>query len=210
MVGVAVVLVVVAITAHPWIIVVALLLAGAWAYWRWWYAPRKRAEQMLALQDEEEEVELAREERHYAALRERSQNLGGLLTLTPREFEIRVGDILLEHGYDDVEHVGRAGDLGIDIFATDPNGERVGIQCKRYAPDKLVRAPEVRLLYADMTHAAVRGVFVTTSAYTADARAYAESHGINLIDGERLAKLVAAIPQDDEESRDLDHDGEAR
>lgn len=45
-----------------------------------------------------------------------------------------------------------------------------------------------------MTHAGVRGVFITISDDTADARAYAESHGINLVNGNRLAKLVAAIP----------------
>jgi restriction endonuclease Mrr len=55
-----------------------------------------------------------------------------------------------------------------------------------------VRAPEVRLLYGDMTHANVRGMFVTTSGFTADATAYAESHAIVLINGARLAKLVAA------------------
>jgi restriction system protein len=129
-------------------------------------------------------------------LRERSLNIGGLLALTARQFEVRVGEILGEHGYSEMEHVGRAGDLGIDLFATDPSGERVGIQCKRYAPDKLVRAPEVRLLYGDMMHASVRGVFVTTSGYTADAISYAESHGIVLIDGARLSKLVAAtVPE---------------
>jgi restriction endonuclease Mrr len=183
------------VEAHPWILIVALALGAAAAYWRLWLRPRQTRSRALAARSADEEAQLAREERDRAALRERSASLGGLLALTAREFEVRVADILEEHGYDDIEHVGRVGDLGIDIFATEPNGERVGIQCKRYAPDKLVRAPEVRLLYGDMTHAGVRGVFVTTSEYTADARAYAESHNINLINGERLAKLVAAIPE---------------
>jgi restriction system protein len=65
-----------------------------------------------------------------------------------------------------------------------------------YSPDKLVRAPEVRLLYGDMTHAGVGGVFVTTSRFTADATAYAEAHGIRLIDGERLSRLVSASRPD--------------
>jgi restriction endonuclease Mrr len=194
-VGLIIVLIVfAAVSAHPWIILVALALGATYAYWRWWQAPRRYRQRTLAVLRAEEDAELAREERAYAALRERSQTLGGLLTLTPREFEIRVGEILREYGYEDVEHVGRTGDLGIDIFATDPNGERVGVQCKRYALDKLARAPEVRLLYGDMTHAGVRGVFVTTSDFTADARAYADSHGINLINGERLTQLLSALP----------------
>lgn len=127
---------------------------------------------------------------------ERSLTLGGLLSLTAREFELRVGEVLAEHGYTEIEHVGKAGDLGIDLFVTSPSGERFGVQCKRYAPDKLVRAPEVRLLYGDMTHAHVRGAFITTSGFTADATAYAESHRIVLIDGSRLAKLVAATLPD--------------
>jgi restriction system protein len=127
------------------------------------------------------------------------------LTLTPREFEHRVAEILEEHGYEDVEHVGRKGDLGIDLFATTPDGHRVGVQCKRYAPEKLVRAPEVRLLYGDMTHANVGGLFVTTSGYTADATAYAESHGIRLIDGTRLTRLLTAmVPEPARDPRDRD------
>jgi len=207
---IVVVFVLLLVAAHPWIIAVAVVIAGGYAYFRSWYRPRRQREQMFALAQAEqeaelarEEAELAREERAYEALRERSQTLGGLLALKPREFEIRVADLLFEYGYDAVEHVGRMGDLGIDIFATDPNGERVGVQCKRYAPDKLVRAPEVRLLYGDMTHAGVRGVFVTTSDFTAHARAYADSHGINLIDGERLTQLLSALSTevaDEEES----------
>ncbi len=184
------------LAAHPWLAVVLVVLAGAAAYWRWWARPRRRAEAERAGIERAERAEREREERKRLDLRERSLNLGGLLALNAREFELRVGDILREHGYDEIEHVGRTGDLGIDLFATDPSGERVGIQCKRYAPDKLVRAPEVRLLYGDMTHAHVRGMFVTTSGYTVDATAYAESHGIVLIDGARLAKLVAAtVPE---------------
>lgn len=187
------------IEEHPWVaailgVLAALLvvLAGAAVYWRGWVRPRRRAAAERAFIEqagraEHERVETARQD-----LRERSLTLGGLLALTARELEVRVGEILGEHGYSGIEHVGRAGDLGIDLFATDPSGERVGIQCKRYAPDKLVRAPEVRLLYGDMAHANVRGLFVTTSGYTADAKAYAELHGIVLIDGARLAKLVAA------------------
>lgn len=188
----AILLLIVFVASYPWIALGSVLLLLAAGYWRWWARPRRRAEDQRASIRQAEQTERDREELAQRYLRERSQSLGGLLALTAREFEMRVGEILLDHGYDDVEHVGRAGDLGIDLFATDPSGERVGIQCKRYAPDKLVRAPEVRLLYGDMTHANVRGVFVTTSGYTADAASYAESHGINLIDGARLAQLLDA------------------
>jgi restriction system protein len=181
---------------YPWVAAVLAVLAGAWIYWRRWGRPRRHAATARAQAAIAEQIEREREEVARRDLRERSVNLGGLLALTAREFEVRVGDILLDHGYDEIEHVGRSGDLGIDLFATDDSGERVGIQCKRYAPDKLVGAPEVRLLYGDLTHASVRGVFVTTSGYTADAIAYAESHGITLIDGSRLAKLAAAtVPE---------------
>jgi restriction system protein len=181
---------------HPWLAGLIVAVAAGAAYVRWWWLPRHRAVRAKAAVARQERADQERKEIERRDLRERSQSLGGLLALTARQFEVRVGEILAEHGYGDIEHVGRAGDLGIDLFATDPHGGRVGIQCKRYAPDKLVRAPEVRLLYGDMTHASVRGVFVTTSGYTADALAYAESHGIVLIDGARLAKLVAAtVPE---------------
>ncbi len=177
---------------HPWLLFIIAFALGSAAYWRWWERPRRKRASL-------EQIERAVAEERDAEgrnRRERSQTIGGLLSLTAREFERRVGEVLEEHGYSDVEHVGKAGDLGIDLFATDSSGERLGIQCKRYGPDKLVGAPEVRLLYGDMTHAKVRGMFVTTSGFTTDASAYADSHGIRLIDGERLAKLVAALEPD--------------
>jgi restriction endonuclease Mrr len=184
------------LATHPWMIAVLVVLVAAWGYWRWWLRPRRQAEHARAELVAAQDAERIRDAQAREELRERSLTLGGLLSLTSREFEARICDILSDHGYEDIEHVGRTGDLGIDIFATDPNGERVGIQCKRYAPDRLVPAPDVRLLYGDMTHAEVRGVFVTTSGYTADARSYADSHGINLIDGRRLAQLISASSSD--------------
>jgi restriction endonuclease Mrr len=184
-----------ALATYPWLLALIVPVVGAWVYWRW-VRPRRRARSEAAWQEQErQEAERAEHDRqvaHHEELRVRSLNLGGLLTLTAREFELRVAGILAGHGYEGIEHVGRSGDLGIDLFATNPEGQRVGVQCKRYAPDKLVRAPEVRLLYGDMTHANVGGVFVTTSSYTADAAAYAEGHGIRLIDGQRLTRLLAA------------------
>lgn len=51
----------------------------------------------------------------------------------------------------------------------------------------------MRLLFGDITHANVRGTFVTTLGFTVDATAYAESHGIVLIDGPRLALAASRV-----------------
>jgi restriction system protein len=188
-----VVLVLALIESYPW---VAGAVAGAVlfvAYWLWWVQPRRVARSEAERRDALRQAEREQHERDRRDLRERSLTLGGLLSLTSREFEVRVGEVLAEHRYSRIEHVGKAGDLGIDLFATDPTGQRFAVQCKRYAPDRLVRAPDVRLLYGDMTHAGVGGMFVTTSGFTADAAAYAESHGIVLIDGAGLVKLIGPI-----------------
>lgn len=110
-------------------------------------------------------------------------------TLTPGEFEEAIADLCRRDGCTGVRVVGGAGDLAADVLATVPDGRRVLIQCKRHAPGNPVRSPEVQRVggtYA-IVHRADLAVIVTTSNYTADARAYARTAGISLVDGRKLA-----------------------
>jgi restriction system protein len=89
--------------------------------------------------------------------------------------------------------VGGAGDLAADVLATTPDGRRMLIQCKRYAPGNPVRSPEVQRVggtYA-VVHRADLAVVVTTSTYTADAQDYAAAAGIRLVDGNELEAWAA-------------------
>lgn len=122
----------------------------------------------------------------------RVQTIGELLMLTPTQFEEAIANLLNDHGYRNVQRVGGAGDLGVDITCRDPQGRSVAVQCKRYGPGKRVASKDLQLFIGMTTvhHRVDRGLYVTTSSFTQPAAALAEQHGIELIDGERLARLL--------------------
>jgi len=89
--------------------------------------------------------------------------------------------------------VGRSGDEGIDgIIKEDKLGlDAVYIQAKRW--DKNVGRPELQMFAGSLDGArATKGVFITTSGFTADAVTYVKGIGkrIVLVDGHELAKLL--------------------
>lgn len=95
-----------------------------------------------------------------------------------------------------IEHAGKSGDGGIDgIISQDPLGlDRIYLQAKRYAPDSPgAEADPAGVRRRHMVGAqGDRGVFLTTSTFTAGARQEAErvNMRIELIDGRRLAELM--------------------
>jgi restriction system protein len=116
----------------------------------------------------------------------------------PEFFEKLVVDLLLAMGYggsrrDAGEAVGRSGDGGIDgVIKEDRLGlDAVYIQAKRWeAP---VGRPVVQMFAGSLDgQKATKGVLITTSAFTAEARAYVQSIGkrIVLVDGNHLAELL--------------------
>ena len=87
-----------------------------------------------------------------------------------------------------------SGDGGIDIIAVLDKpiiGGKYLFQCKRYAPDNLVGASAVRdFCGAVSADRVVKGVFVTTSDFTPQAREFADKAGIELIDAAKLKALL--------------------
>lgn len=120
------------------------------------------------------------------------RTLGDMLALAPDEFEEAVCGILRTQGYSKVQRVGGPGDLSADITARDRHGKLVVAQCKRHAPGQRIGSPAIQTFIGMMTvhHKAERGIFVTTSSYTAQARDLARQHGIALWDGSDLVRLV--------------------
>jgi restriction system protein len=115
---------------------------------------------------------------------------------SPKFFEILVLDLLHAMGYGatraDLQHVGRPGDGGIDgIISLDRLGlEKVFVQAKRW--QNSVGSEDVQRFYGALAgQRATKGVLITTSAFTAQARSFAASiEKIVLIDGERLTQLM--------------------
>ena len=122
--------------------------------------------------------------------------LESLLQVSPDGFERLVVDLLEKMGYGEGEAVGRSGDGGIDgIINQDALGlEKVYLQAKRW--QNQVGEPAIRNFSGSLdAKGASKGVFVTTSNFSASARQTAKNISagpkfIRLIDGPELAKLM--------------------
>lgn len=107
---------------------------------------------------------------------------------------------LLHHmGYgsseDDLEHLGGSGDGGVDgVINQDPLGlDQIYIQAKRYA-DGVIGRPQIQAFVGALAgkHAS-RGIFITTSSFSREAREYGENlkdTRVILIDGDELTRLM--------------------
>jgi len=113
--------------------------------------------------------------------------------LSDREFEETTAELLRAMDYVDVERVGTTADRGVDVigYHMDQLGHRskIIVQCKFY--DKTpVSSPELQQFAgALVTHTADRGIFVTSSYFTSEAKEIARLNSITLIDGERFSEL---------------------
>ena len=141
--------------------------AGGYGWYRWVYTPSRN--------------------------RFHGQTLGELLVLTPVQFESAVGDILRRNGYRSVKRVGKSGDLSADLWCRDHKGRSVVVQCKRYSPGSRIGSRDIQEFIGMMTvhHRAERGIFVTTSEFTQPAISLARRHGIMLVDGRGLTRLIS-------------------
>lgn len=118
----------------------------------------------------------------------------------PEFFERLMVKLLLAMGYGGStanagRALGRSGDDGVDgVIDQDALGlDRVYIQAKRYANGNNIGSGAIRDFFGSLDrHKATKGLFVTTSSFSASARETAEflSKRIVLIDGEQLAMLM--------------------
>ena len=117
---------------------------------------------------------------------------------SPSFFESLVVELLVKMGYggsikDAGQSIGRSGDGGIDgIIKEDRLGlDVIYIQAKRW--ENVVGRPEIQKFIGALAgQGAKKGVFITTSRYTNEARDYQPRNDtkIVLIDGEQLADLM--------------------
>jgi restriction system protein len=139
-------------------------------------------------------------ESNYQSLRENlaQEILDRIAACSPAFFEQLVVDLLVKMGYggsrkDAGEAIGRTGDDGIDgIIKEDRLGlDVVHIQAKRWK--NTVGRPDVQSFAGSLEgNRSRKGVFITTSNFSQDARDYVKriEKKIILIDGETLANLM--------------------
>lgn len=129
-----------------------------------------------------------------------SELMGKILKANPTFFENLIIKLLIAMGYSNNtdegwEHTGKSGDDGIDgVINQDVLGvDKIYIQAKRYADKHPVSSGELRNFIGALDmYRAVKGVFVTTSEFTTDAKSTVKkaSKNIVLIDGKQLTQLM--------------------
>lgn len=129
----------------------------------------------------------------------RAELLERIVQNTPAFFEQLIVDLLIAMGYGGSHknaaiQLGRSGDGGVDgVINEDRLGlDRVYVQAKRYA-DTTVGRPDVQAFVGSLVgHGATKGVFVTTSTFSSQARDYIKhlAQRVILIDGNRLTDLM--------------------
>ncbi|GAA6750237.1 restriction endonuclease [Thermus antranikianii] len=143
----------------------------------------------------EEQIDRALEQLRSAVT---GELLERIRNLSPSAFERLVLDLLLKMGYggpqlEAGELTGGSGDEGIDgVIRQDPLGlDTIYLQAKRWSQS--VGRPEIQKFVGALAgKKAKKGVFLTTSEFTKDARDYAKglSEKVVLLDGRDLAQLM--------------------
>jgi restriction system protein len=118
----------------------------------------------------------------------------------PEFLERLVLKLLHAMGYgaslENLEHIGGPGDEGVDgVIHQDQLGiDKIYIQAKRYKETGPIGRPQIQSFVGALSgKKATRGVFITTSRFSADALDYANSltgFSVVLIDGEHLVKFM--------------------
>ena len=130
----------------------------------------------------------------------RTELLDRILQNGPGFFEGVIVELLVAMGYggshrNAAAQLGRSGDGGVDgVINEDVLGlDRVYVQAKRYTPGAAVGRPDVQAFTGSLVGlGATKGVFVTTSTFSAQAIEFAARipQRVILIDGKRLTELM--------------------
>lgn len=153
-----------------------------------------------ATEDQESKTPAERLEEAYQTLRENltGEILAQLKSASPIFFEKVVVEVLVKMGYggsrkDAGQAIGRSGDEGIDgIIKEDRLGlDIIYIQAKKW--EDAISRPEIQKFAGALQGKRARkGIFITTSRFSATAREYAANidSKIILIDGQQLAQYM--------------------
>lgn len=122
------------------------------------------------------------------------QKIDNLRRMEPYHFEEYVRDLLLISGFQSAQCTSRSNDGGKDIIATDKEGKRVFVECKRHDANNRIGRPLIQKFHSALIDGkADYGLFVTTSYFNKNAVKYASDKNIKLIDARILADMIEAI-----------------
>ena len=116
-----------------------------------------------------------------------------ITSMSWRDFERLVGEVFRRQGFVVSGFGGQGPDGGVDLGLT-KNGQRYLLQCKHWRK-RQVGVTVVQELNGVVSAQGAQGGFVVTGGeFSREAREFAESCGIKLIEGRGLEELIGQIP----------------
>lgn len=114
-----------------------------------------------------------------------------LYSMDPYEFERLIADYFVRRGFVRAEVIGRSGDRGVDVLATNFQGELELIQCKRYRHGNNIGSTPIQRVdsYMRSRHACKAWV-ITTSDFTPEGIDEARITNVTLMNGQELVRSL--------------------
>jgi hypothetical protein len=120
-------------------------------------------------------------------------------SLQAEDFELLVGLIYQRQGYRVTMPAGLSGGHGGD-FMVQRKSERLLVQCKKFSADYKVPVDRVKELHqAAVAAGATRGVYVASCGFSWDARNFAKTKGVTVINAKTLDTLLNEARQTPDE-----------
>lgn len=145
-------------------------------------AKRNRLERKLQVAVEDNAITRNELNKTNAILSENRKLLSLLVpTMDGMVYEHYVGNRLLIEGYTEIDYTPVTGDFGADILACNSYGEKVCIQCKRYAEPVGIDAVQ-EVAAARQYYDCRKAIVITNSTFTPAAKELADKTGVELIE----------------------------
>jgi len=128
--------------------------------------------------------------RHWKEKKYLNSDISKIDAMSGREFEEYLAAHFKQHGYK-VKLTPESGDYGADLIL-EGNGERIAVQAKRHI-DKVGNGAVQEVLGALGYYKAKRGVVVSNSHFTANARTLAEANNVELWDRDKIIDVFTTI-----------------
>lgn len=114
-----------------------------------------------------------------------------LCAMDPYDFERLIADYFVRRGFVHAEVIGRSGDRGVDVLATNIQGEYELIQCKRYRQGNNIGSTPIQRVHSYMrTRNASRAWVITTSDFTPEGRDEARITNVTVMNGQDLMQSL--------------------
>lgn len=126
--------------------------------------------------------------------------IAALRSIEWKRFELLCAKYYEQVGFQSVTlDPGADGGVDIKLYKISPDTPIAIVQCKAWTAQ--VGVKEVRELFGVMHHQkVVRGIFITSSAYTKDAIAFGAENPIQLLDGEAFLRKILELSQSAQQS----------